>query len=106
MPDHVAPNGVPWTCCYSCLRAFNGERVGVSLDSSGKPHVCRHCWLKLPIDKRIALKAIGENLCGIRDVVGDFIQWARHEAEANPADLRNDPANWWKRFTQRGGSEN
>ena len=88
--DYTAHDGAPWPTCWSCLKPFRDGRVGVCLDDSGAPSVCRHCWLKLPEAARVAFKMLGPTAA-----------WVRY-AMQQMAEEGTDPANWWRKFTERG----
>lgn len=98
MTDHSAiPGNVP--CCWSCLKPFTPERLEritfVTLDGSGKPHVCQTCWRKLPEWMRVALVAIANDLHGCRG-------WLERLHDIGEVLEGPDAADWWKRFQERG----
>lgn len=91
--DYTAPDGAPWPTCWACLRPFRDGRVGVSLDDTGEPSVCRHCWLKIPLPARVAFKIVGPTAA--------WLQWAI----SSITNGEDDAADWWKKnFFGRGNN--
>ncbi len=76
--------------CWSCHHEL---RDGISLDSSGRDHICDGCWARIPVDRRLYLQLVFRRVedggLGLREIV---------EESANTPEID------WGRWL--GGSEN
>lgn len=63
--------------CWSCLTFLQVGGPGISLDGGTTPHICKGCWGKLPVYRRIQLQLMArpaeEGGLGLRALVERFL---------------------------------